>query len=122
MLDPTTTALYDGAGASIAISVGSVSNALSVPISALHQLGALDTVDVLANGKPAVQRVSVGAVSVDRAQITAGLTAGQRVVLAEVSAPIPTNSSLTGGRRFGGAGGLGGGAAVLGTTGRAGGR
>jgi biotin carboxyl carrier protein len=126
VLNPTSTPLFDGAGVSTAITVGTVRDVLTVPTSALHRAGALATVSVYANGKVSVQRVNVGIAGFDRVQVTTGLSAGQRVVLADISAPIPSNTSLTG-RRFGGAGGLGGGglgggAAVLGGTGRVAGR
>ena len=119
VLDPTTTPLFDGAGVSTAITLGSVNGVLTVPISAVHHIGTLQTVSVYAKGKVTVERVTVGVSGVDRVQVLTGLSAGQRVVLADISAPVPSNSTLTG-RRFGGAGGLGG-AAVLGGTGRRGG-
>ena len=56
--------------------------------------------------------VSIGAVGIDRTQITSGLSAGQRVVLAQLNAPLPTTGTT--GRGLGRAG-LGGG--VLGGTG-----
>ena len=106
VLDPTTTPLFDGAGVSTAITVGSVNGVLTVPISAVHQIGTLQTVSVYAKGKVTVERVTVGVSGVDRVQVLTGLSAGQRVVLADISAPVPSNSTLTG-RRFGGAGGSG---------------
>lgn len=112
-LDPSTDTLFDGAGAAVAITVGQVQNVVSVPSSAVHSLGSLHTVTVLANGKATVTRVGIGAVGTDRTQITSGLTAGQRVVLAQLNAPLPSSNTTNG--RFGvggaglGGGGLGGG-------------
>jgi hypothetical protein len=105
VLDPTTTALYDGAGVSVAIDVGTASDVLTVPTSAVHKTGNLATVSVYANGKVSTALVTLGTEGTDRVQIKSELKAGQRVVLAEVSAAIPTNSSGNLGR-FGNGGGL----------------
>ncbi|HLY35036.1 MAG TPA: hypothetical protein VKQ07_10930, partial [Jatrophihabitantaceae bacterium] len=59
--------------------------------------------------KVVLQRVTVGARGVDTVAITSGLAAGDRVVLAEVSAPIPTSTAQNrfGRNGVGGSGGLG---------------
>jgi hypothetical protein len=110
MLDQTAVALYDGAGSTVSIDVGTAANVLSVPTSAVHSIGALATVEVYHGGKITLTRVTLGVEGVDRTEIKSGLTAGQQVVLADVSAAIPT--ATTNGRGFGGAGlggaGLGG--------------
>jgi multidrug efflux pump subunit AcrA (membrane-fusion protein) len=108
LLAATSSHLFDGAGAAVAITVGQVSNVLTVPSSAVHTLGTRHTVTVLSGGKTATTRVQTGAVGVDRTQITSGLTLGQRVVLAQLNAPVP-NSSTTNLRRGGLGGGTGGG-------------
>jgi trimeric autotransporter adhesin len=127
VLAPTDLPLYDGAGASLAISVGSAANVLTVPGSAVHALGPLDTVSVYSGGKVSTARVTLGVQGSDLVQVVSGLTAGQRVVLADVSEKVP--SSTTTGRGFGGGGlggtGLGGtglGGTGLGGTTRIGGR
>lgn len=104
----STQQLFDGAGATVTIAVGSAPDVLTVPTSALHGVGTSTTVEVMRNGKPQTQRVTVGARGVDSVEITAGLNAGDQVVLAEVSAPVPSSDEQTG--RFGrtGLGGLGG--------------
>jgi multidrug efflux pump subunit AcrA (membrane-fusion protein) len=94
-LDPTSSTLYDGAGAAVTIAVASVANVLTVPSSAVHSLGNFKTVTVLSAGKTSVARVVVGAVGVDRTQITSGLKAGQQVVLAQLNLPLPTTGSTT---------------------------
>lgn len=119
-LDPTDLDLYDGAAATAAISVGTARNVLTVPTSAVHALGPLHTVTVDNGGTVAVKQVTVGVQGVDRTQITSGLAAGDRVVLADINAAVP--SSTTGNRGFvgGGLGGAGFGARTF--TGGRGGR
>ena len=104
----STPQLYDGAGASVSIDVGSATGALTVPTSALHGVGTATSVDVYRDGKVQTQRVTVGARGIDTVQITSGLNAGDQVVLAEVSAPVPSSDNQT--NRFGRLGGGGGGA------------
>jgi hypothetical protein len=112
----TTQRLFDGAGATVQIAVGVTRNVLTVPTSALHGTGKATTVDVYRNGKAVAQRVTVGARGIDTVSITSGLTAGERVVLAEISAPIPTSNTQNrfgrGGLGGGGLGGIGGGAVI----------
>jgi trimeric autotransporter adhesin len=91
-----------GAGAGVTITVKTVSDGLTVPTSAVHALGALHTVEVLAGGKVDTVRVGVGAIGDDRTQITSGLKAGQQVVLANLSEPLPSNNANPG--RSGGLG------------------
>ena len=112
---------YDGAGADVTITVRSVSDVLSVPTSAVHSLASIHTVDVLTGGKVTTVRVGLGAMGDDRTQITSGLTAGQRVVLADLGTPLPSNNTnlrrLTGGSGLTGTGLTG----VTGRTSKAGG-
>lgn len=123
-LDPTKTVLFDGAGADVAIAVGTASNVLSVPISALHPGGSADSVTVDSGGVLSTVRVTLGRQGTDLVQITSGLHAGQQVVLADVSAPIPSLTTPIGRRGFGlgkGKGGPGGGRGARPGAGRAGG-
>lgn len=110
-LDPTTLRVFDGAGADVAIAVGTAANVLSVPISALHAAGAGEAVTVDSGGTLSNVRVTLGRQGTDLVQIKSGLQAGQQVVLADVSAPIPSLTTPVGRRGFGlggGKGGLGG--------------
>jgi multidrug efflux pump subunit AcrA (membrane-fusion protein) len=91
VLNPTSARLYDGSGATVQIQVAAVSGVLTVPSSAVHSFGQLHTVEVLTNGKPVQTRVTVGAVGSERTQISAGLKAGQQVVLADLAEPLPTS-------------------------------
>jgi multidrug efflux pump subunit AcrA (membrane-fusion protein) len=90
VLDPTGQRLYDGSGASVRIQVASVTGVLTVPSSAVHTVGQLHTVTVLDHGTAVATRITIGAVGSDRTQVTSGLRAGQQVVLADLSAPLPT--------------------------------
>jgi len=114
LLDPTSTTLYQGAGASVAITVDNVANVLTVPTSAVHTTGSQHTVSVLQNGAVSTIAVQIGAVGVDRTQITAGIRSGQEVVLADLNLPMatsaaPVNRAVGRGGNAGGQGGAGGG-------------
>ena len=97
--------------ASVSITVATAKNVLTVPTSAVHAIGTLHTVTVLDSGKASVVQVKVGAADGVRTQITSGLRAGQQVVLADLSEPLPTNDTTNR---------LGGGLTGVGGTGRIG--
>jgi len=81
-----------------------------VPASALSGIAAgTGSVTVISGSTSTPTRVSVGAIGGGWAQITNGLKAGQRVLIADPSQPLPSNTTVTG--RFGG--GLGGGAGFI---------
>jgi multidrug efflux pump subunit AcrA (membrane-fusion protein) len=95
-----------------------VADALTVPTSAVHTAGGggLHTVTVVSGSKTGTVRVQVGAVGPDLTQITSGLQEGQTVMLADLNAPLPSNTTNRGlgtGGGFGG-GGTGGGGATIG--------
>jgi hypothetical protein len=99
-------------GATVDLQVGTVTHALSVPTSAIQQGTSSTTVSLYSGGSVTTQTVTTGIAGLDRTQITSGLTAGQQVVLANVSEPVPSSTLNTRlGRFIGGAGlgGLGGG-------------
>lgn len=88
--------LADGAKASVAIPVTSVTGVVTVPASALTPTGTgTGTVLVLNTGSdtPTSTTVSTGAVGGGLVEITEGLTAGAVVVLADRTAEIPSNST-----------------------------
>lgn len=91
-------AVHDGTGASVAITVGTARQVLTVPLSAVHTVGSLHTVEVYSGGNVTVTQVTLGVVGSDRVQIVHGLTAGQRVVLANLSAAVPSSTTTS---RFG---------------------
>jgi RND family efflux transporter MFP subunit len=121
-LDPTDTTLYTGSGATVSVTIGQVDNALTVPSSAIHTEGSRTSVTMVANGVTESVTVTIGAVGTDRTQILSGLSAGDSVVLADLTEPLPTSTASTraagaigGAGAFGGVGGSNG-------TGNAGGR
>jgi hypothetical protein len=88
----------------------------------VHADGSRSTVIVQDNGTQQTVPVTTGVVGQDLTEITSGLTAGQTVVLADLTAPIPTSTAATragaGFGSFGGAGaGSGGAGAGFGGTG-----
>jgi HlyD family secretion protein len=112
-LDATSQHLYDGSGADIVISTGSARNVLTVPNSAIHSSGhGGHTVTVLEGGKTSTVRVTLGVTGSETTEIKSGLKAGQKVVLADPSQPLP-NSATSNSRngngefQFPGGGGLG---------------
>ncbi len=109
LTDSRATGLHDGAGAGTSITVATVANALTVPTSAVHTTNSTHTVTVLEGGKTRSVTVKLGTVGADRTVITKGLTAGRKVVLADLSQPLPSSASQANTRtgRFG-AGGFGG--------------
>jgi multidrug efflux pump subunit AcrA (membrane-fusion protein) len=105
---------FDGSGADAVITTGTARNVVTVPNSAIRSTaGGTHTVTVMKDGKPTTVRVTLGVAGSDVTQVTSGLRAGQQVVLAELSQPLPgsATSSTNGTFRLpvGGFGGLGGG-------------
>jgi HlyD family secretion protein len=114
---------FAGSGASVDVIVATAKSALSVPTSAVRTVGGNHVVTVLRGGKANTVPVQVGAIGPTRTQVLSGLAAGDRVVLADTSLPLPTSSSsirgLTGGG-FSGAGATGGAGARAGAGTRTG--
>ena len=91
----TPTKLRDGVQAAVTITTAQAVNALAVPTSSVNHRGTIDYVLVLNGSTTKMQIITVGAVGALYTQVTGGLTAGQRVVLANPNTPIPT-STVTG--------------------------
>ena len=111
-------ALASGSRAEASLLIGAVSNVLTVPNSALTPLGNGQALALTFKGGVATRAlVKTGYAGTLTTQITSGLSAGQQVVLADMSTALPTNT--TNARRFGvGAGAAGGiGGAGLGGAG-----
>jgi multidrug efflux pump subunit AcrA (membrane-fusion protein) len=104
----TPSGLYAGASAQVSIVILQKTNVLTVPTAAVHRLGSRSYVNVLQDGKQVARTVTTGATDGARTEITSGLQAGDPVVLANLAASLPTNTTGRGGGGFGG-GGLGGG-------------
>jgi multidrug efflux pump subunit AcrA (membrane-fusion protein) len=131
-LDGSLTNASVGENASVTIITNEVGNVLTVPTSAIQRTGTRSSVDTLHNGTPSTVPVTVGAIGTTTTQIKSGLKAGDVVVLATVSAPVPASNSnsflvrrLTGGAGGGGltggaGGGPGGGAGFAPGAGRSG--
>lgn len=114
--------LYDGVGADVTITTGTVSNAVTVPNSAIATVGTRHTVTVVRAGRSTTTRVTLGLTGTDTSQITTGLKVGDRVQLADPGRALPSSatSGSTSTRRFGGGfpGGFSGGAALSNSGGR----
>jgi len=118
----TPSGLFSGMSADASIIVLERAGVLTVPSSAVHTLGTESFVYVLKGGQEVEHTVGVGAVGTTLTQITSGLKSGQQVVLANLSIPLSTGTSTSGGlgglgssgfTGLGGAG-FGGGAARFG--------
>ena len=105
----------------MSITVGQVDGVLTVPSSAIKTVGSQSSVQVLTNGVPTTTAVTVGAIGNDLTQILSGVTAGQQVVIADLSAALPTATTTADAGVVAGLGGAGGGRAVVGGTGTGGG-
>lgn len=101
--------LHSGGYASVTITTAR-SSGVSVPTSAVHGSGRSATVTVYARGQTHVTKVKVGTMGPVMTRIISGLTAGQKVVLANLNQPLPTNNLNT---NQGPPGGPGGGSFVF---------
>ena len=115
-----------GSTAQVQVVLHQVDNARAVPTSAVQTIGNNSYVFVPASGQEARKKISVGIVGSIYTQVTGGVTKGTTVILANLSAPVPSSStsSSTGGfgGGFGGAGGAGFGGAGFGGAGGGGAR
>ena len=105
----TLTGIHDGASASVSIVLSEAKGAVAVPTSAVHHLSRTSYVTEIRNGTAQNVTVQVGTVGDLLTQITSGVKAGDTVVLANMSTPLPSSNSTF--PRIGGGlgGGLGGG-------------
>jgi hypothetical protein len=101
-------ALATGSRAEVSLLIGTVSKVLTVPNSALTPLAKGQAMaQTLENGVATPALVKTGYAGTLTTQITSGLSAGQHVVLADLSTALPTNTTSS--RRFGVGGGTTGG-------------
>ncbi len=91
-LPPDAPSLRNGAIGSVGIVTGSASG-VAVPTSAVTTTGTRHTVTVVEGSTTQVVAVQVGVVGTTWTQITNGLQAGQQVVLATVSEPLPSSAT-----------------------------
>ncbi|WP_250286025.1 HlyD family efflux transporter periplasmic adaptor subunit, partial [Frankia sp. CiP1_Cm_nod2] len=94
--------LFAGSGTAVAIVTASATDALAVPTSAVLRIGNRYVVSVLRDGRATSVPVRVGAVGPAFTQVTSGLSEGDKVVLADLNAPLPTGNTTP--RGLGGAG------------------
>jgi multidrug efflux pump subunit AcrA (membrane-fusion protein) len=93
-LPDTPQTLATGTYATATITTAAASNVLTVPVSAIPSVtSASAQVTVLKNDTATPTAVTVGAVGGGLAEIRSGLSAGDQVVIADASAPLPTNNS-----------------------------
>lgn len=97
--------LFDGASASVSIVVGVATGVVTVPTSAVHELGRFTSVTELNNGKTDNVDVTLGAMGGTLTQVSSGVKAGATIVLANLAEALPTNST-TGPGSFAGVGAL----------------
>jgi RND family efflux transporter MFP subunit len=89
--------LNNGSTGSVAIVTESSRAGLAVPSSAVTALGNRHTVTVLDGATTKLVAVEVGVVGETWTEITSGLTAGQQVVLADISEPLPGSATKSSG-------------------------
>ena len=104
-------ALASGSRAEVSIVLSTAHDVLTVPASAVTRLANGTSVVTTVNGTTTQRTpVTTGAASARSVQVLSGLTLGERVVLADLTTPLPTGGSAATTRRFGaGTGGLGSG-------------
>jgi HlyD family secretion protein len=99
-------AFVTGSQASVSLDEGTTEDVITVPSSAVTRTATgTASVTVLTGGQPTRRTVKTGLSGPTATEITAGLKAGEQVVLADLTATLPANSS-TSRNRFGGAGGV----------------
>lgn len=108
-LDSTSEQLFDGATASVSVTLSTAQAAVTVPTSAVTSIGRFSVVQKMVNGKPTLTRVTVGVVGATVTQVTSGLKVGDQVSLANMTEPMPTATNSFGAGRAitGGGGGAG---------------
>jgi hypothetical protein len=96
-LDSGTDAIRIGATAQATVTLSATDSALSVPTSAVTLTTTGATVLVLRDGVPTTVTVQVGAVGAERTQILGGLSQGETVVVADLTASSTSDDTTTGG-------------------------
>jgi HlyD family secretion protein len=86
--------LANGAIGTVGIVTGTASG-IAVPSSAVRTTGGRHTVTVLNGSTTRDVAVQVGVVGDQWTQLTSGLTAGQQVVLATLSEPLPSSATAS---------------------------
>jgi multidrug efflux pump subunit AcrA (membrane-fusion protein) len=92
-LDKSDANLENGSTGTVSIVTGSAAAALAVPTSAVTTFGNRHTIEVLDGGAMRRVTVTVGAVGDTWTEIKSGLSAGEQVVLANASEPLPSSAT-----------------------------
>lgn len=87
-LDTGDDQLLIGGSARLVFQTANAEDVLTVPTSAVHQSGNIATVNVLNGSTSEAVTVELGAMGSERVEIISGLEAGQKVILADLSAAI----------------------------------
>jgi macrolide-specific efflux system membrane fusion protein len=101
----STSGLFSGATASVAVTYHQLANVLVVPSFAVSQSQGSSWVTVSANGHTTKQKVTTGLSGGGQVEIKSGLTAGQQVV---ITIPAAVNRATTGANGAGAGGRTGG--------------
>jgi macrolide-specific efflux system membrane fusion protein len=122
-LDKAPTGAKAGQTVSVAVTTGSVQDAIYVNSAAVTTVGNRHTVTVLSNGQQETRQVEVGLQGDEATQITSGVQVGERVVLKTTSTTSGNGTGFPGGGGFGTfGGGPAGGGTFGGNRGTGGGR
>ncbi|SNY48981.1 efflux RND transporter periplasmic adaptor subunit [Paractinoplanes atraurantiacus] len=105
-LDKVPAGAKAGQTVSVAVTTGSVENAVYVNSAAITTVGNRHTVTVVSNGASETRSVEIGLEGDSATQVTSGLTAGEQVELKTTSSSTSGNGTTGGG--FPGGGGQGG--------------
>jgi HlyD family secretion protein len=94
--------LNNGSSATVTLVTARAKSALTVATSAVTTTGTRHTVEVLDGGDPKTVNVEVGVMGDVWTEITSGLRAGRRVVLADVGKPLPSSATSSSNGQNGG--------------------
>ncbi|WP_285641389.1 HlyD family efflux transporter periplasmic adaptor subunit [Lentzea sp. NBRC 102530] len=97
--------LKPGQSASVEVTVASATGVLAVPAAAVQTVNGASSVAVLQNGAETRKTVEIGVRGDQYVEIKSGLTAGEEVVLPQVSTSNNTNRQQQGTGQFPGTGG-----------------
>ena len=87
------TPLSNGSTGSVSIVTEQAKHALAVPTSAVTTDGKVHTVRVLSGGTPKLRRIKVGTMGSAWTEVRSGLHAGDRVVVADLTEPLPSSAT-----------------------------
>ncbi|XVV09355.1 efflux RND transporter periplasmic adaptor subunit [Actinoplanes sp. CA-131856] len=107
-LDKVPSGAKAGQTVSVAVTTGSVENAVYVNSAAITTVGNRHTVTVVSNGASETRSVEIGLEGDSATQVTSGLTAGEQVQLKTTSTTTGSGTGNAGGGGFPGGGGQGG--------------